>query len=119
MKAIATTMAGFRARPLTSFGGKAVISTRDVERRTRTDAKGDVTALDLPASNVIAYDLEGGGRVMLRPSGTEPKIKYYFDHREELGPSESYEAGTRRAQRNLDELIEDFMQQTASRGGVV
>ena len=118
MKAIATTMAGFRARPLTSFGGKAVISTRDVERRTRTDAKGDVTALDLPASNVIAYDLEGGGRVMLRPSGTEPKIKFYLDLCEPLSASETYADGVARARARLDEAVTEIARASQERGGL-
>ena len=114
MRAITATMDAFRVRPPERLGGRTIESVKDYQPDPR---KGSTTGL--PPSNVIAFELAGGSRVTLRPSGTEPKIKYYFDHREELGPAESYEAGTRRAQRNLDELIEDFMQQTASRGGVV
>lgn len=114
MRAITATMDAFRVRPPERLGGRTIEAVKDYQPDPR---KGSSTGL--PPSNVIAFELAGGSRVTLRPSGTEPKIKYYFDHREELGPSESYEAGTRRAQRNLDELIEDFMQQTASRGGVV
>ncbi|MFO0652798.1 MAG: phospho-sugar mutase [Polyangiales bacterium] len=118
MKAIATTMAAFRAKPLASFGGKAVVATRDVQTGTVTDAQGKVTALGLPPSNVIAYDLEGGGRVMLRPSGTEPKIKFYLDLCEPLAASESYESGVARARARLDEAVAEITAASQSRGGL-
>ena len=45
---------------------------------TRTESDGTVTSIDLPKSNVIKYYFEDGTWVCLRPSGTEPKVKFYF-----------------------------------------
>ena len=44
----------------------------------RSVADGEVKALGLPASNVVELSLSGAGRVIVRPSGTEPKVKFYF-----------------------------------------
>jgi phosphomannomutase len=118
MKAIASTMAAFRAAPLTTFGGHAVVAVRDVLAGTITDAAGRVSVLGLPPSNVIAYDLEGGGRVMLRPSGTEPKIKFYLDLREPLAAEESYDVGVAKARARLDEAVAEITTASQSRGGL-
>ncbi len=118
MKSIAATMAAFRAQPLTALAGMAVVATRDIAKGTVTDAAGHVTALSLPPSNVIAYDLEGGSRVMLRPSGTEPKIKFYFDLRETLRADETYAEGAARAKAKLDEAVAEFTRASQSRGGL-
>lgn len=94
---IAEFMRGLRAAMPKAIGGHAVVATRDYAARTRTTAGGEVTNLTLPASNVLAFELEGGGRVVVRPSGTEPKIKFYFDHREPVAAGEPLEAVRRRA----------------------
>ena len=118
MAAIATTMKAFRARPLDALGGRPVVATRDYQTGLRTDASGAVTPIGLPPSNVIAYELEGGSRVMLRPSGTEPKIKFYFDVREEIAAGESYADGAARAQRTLQAAVEEFTRASQARGGL-
>ena len=58
--------------------GKPVIALRDYLAGARTDANGGKTPLDLPKSDIIYFELEGGGRACLRPSGTEPKLKVYL-----------------------------------------
>jgi phosphomannomutase len=118
MAAIATTMKAFRERPLDALGGRPVVATRDYQTGLRTDASGAVTPIGLPPSNVIAYELDGGSRVMLRPSGTEPKIKFYFDVREEIAAGESYADGAARAQRTLQAAIEEFTRASQARGGL-
>jgi len=75
---IRTVLATFRARPPERVGPKQVTGVRDYETGTVRRAGGE-SATGLPRSNVIAYELEDGARVTLRPSGTEPKIKYYFE----------------------------------------
>ena len=68
-----------RANPPKDINGFKVIAVRDYKNDTRTDMiSGEVTATGLPASNVLYYELENNAWCCVRPSGTEPKIKYYF-----------------------------------------
>lgn len=72
-------MQKLRQEPPTEFAGYKVVTVSDYQARTRTElATGKTEAIDLPAANVLIYALEGGATVVVRPSGTEPKIKTYF-----------------------------------------
>lgn len=72
-------MEQFRNAPMTEFAGSGIINKWDVSASTITDvASGEVKTLELPKSNVLRFDLEGNGWFAIRPSGTEPKIKFYF-----------------------------------------
>ena len=72
-------MAGLRQNPPAEFAGYKVLSVADYQEKVKTDlATGEKTPIDLPAANVLIYALEGGATVVVRPSGTEPKIKTYF-----------------------------------------
>lgn len=72
-------MANLRKNPPADFAGYKVVTVSDYKERVVTDvATGTKTAIDLPAANVLIYALEGGATVVVRPSGTEPKIKTYF-----------------------------------------
>jgi phosphomannomutase len=98
-------MAALRKHPPHDLGGEAVVAVRDYllsNRRSLGD--GAMTPIDLPKSDVLAFELEGGTRVTVRPSGTEPKIKYYFDVVEPLSASESLSAGRARAEARLARL---------------
>ena len=68
-----------------------------------------VEDIDLPSSNVLAFDLSDGGRVLARPSGTEPKIKFYFEVRDDLGAHEALTLGEERAKTKLEALESDFL----------
>ena len=60
-------------------GGLKVVSVSDYETSLTTDKlTGKQTAITLPKSNVLVFDLEQGAKVVIRPSGTEPKIKCYY-----------------------------------------
>jgi phosphomannomutase len=118
MTAIRATMQAFRERPLTDLAGLPVVAVRDYQTGVCTRPDGTSTPLTLPPSNLIAYDLSDGSRVMLRPSGTEPKIKYYFDVREELSAQESYADGAARAKEKLQAVIDAFAQASKARGGL-
>jgi len=74
---IRSAMDTVRANPPQSLAGKKVIAVRDLLTGNRTAGK-KTSSIDLPRSNVLAFDLEGGSRMVVRPSGTEPKIKFYF-----------------------------------------
>ncbi|MDM5336762.1 phospho-sugar mutase [Fictibacillus enclensis] len=76
---IANILDSFRATPPSEMAGKAVLYVEDYSiGKQRNLATGEKTQIDLPASNVLKYVLEDGSWFCLRPSGTEPKIKFYF-----------------------------------------
>ena len=75
---IATIMDKLRTDTPTNIGGKAVTAVRDYETSVRTEIKSGTTEeILLPKSNVIYLELEDGNNFIVRPSGTEPKIKLY------------------------------------------
>ncbi|HVJ48576.1 phospho-sugar mutase [Desulfitobacterium sp.] len=78
-------MAGLRHSEIRSFAGVPLVRIDDYELRIGKHLSGDVTddtyPLTLPQSEVLRYAFSGGGFVMVRPSGTEPKIKFYFSIR--------------------------------------
>ena len=68
-----------RENPPTEFGGYKVLKARDYQTDTIKDlASGEVTSTGLPASNVLYYDLTDDAWLCVRPSGTEPKVKFYY-----------------------------------------
>ena len=72
-------MSRMRGEPKASLGGFEVLAVRDYQADTRKDLKtGEVTSTGLPKSNVLYYELSGNAWCCVRPSGTEPKIKFYF-----------------------------------------
>lgn len=72
-------LSSLRANPPKEIGGYKVESVRDYQLDTITDLKtGEVTPTGLPNSNVLYYDMEDGVWLCCRPSGTEPKIKFYY-----------------------------------------
>jgi phosphomannomutase len=105
---IRTTMARFRERPPASVGELPVEVVRDYQRGVAIRG-GTEEALELPRSNVLAWELGGGSRITLRPSGTEPKIKFYFDLRETVRPGESVVEAEARAGARLDVLQAAFL----------
>jgi phosphoglucomutase len=90
-KTISVTMAGiegpqkikelmtkFRTEAPTEFGGIKVVQAEDFQALTKTSVDGTVETLTTPPSNVLKYVLEDGSWIAVRPSGTEPKIKFYL-----------------------------------------
>lgn len=75
---IKALMAKARAEGATEFAGTAVIATEDFGTQTKTAADGSQVTIDLPKADVLKYLLEDGSWIAIRPSGTEPKIKFYI-----------------------------------------
>jgi len=72
-------LSDMRNNPLTVIDGEKVESLCDYDASTKKNIiTGEVTAIDMPKSNVLIYQTESGTRIAARPSGTEPKIKFYF-----------------------------------------
>ncbi|MBQ1339300.1 MAG: phospho-sugar mutase, partial [Ruminococcus sp.] len=79
MKHMNEIMSNLRNDPPAEIGGLKVVKFEDYKESTCKDiATGNVTQLTLPKSNVLAFYLEGGCKAIVRPSGTEPKIKTYL-----------------------------------------
>jgi phosphomannomutase len=79
---IAAIMEALRSDPPAALGGRRVLAISDILRGIRRDlATGSDTPLPYPESNVLRFELEGDTTVTARPSGTEPKIKFYFEVR--------------------------------------
>lgn len=110
--AIRAALDGLRRQPVTELCGAKVIVHRDfwagVEVRD-----GLSRSLDMPKSNVLSFELEDGARIVARPSGTEPKIKFYFDVREPMSGSDTLSAARERANRRLDSLVAEFLERVS------
>ena len=77
-KEIEDLMTKFREESPKEFAGYKVVALEDFEKSTKTNADGTVEEIKIPKSNVLKYLLEDGTWIAVRPSGTEPKIKFYI-----------------------------------------
>lgn len=83
-------LSAMRNNPLTEIDGEKIISLSDYKESTRKNLiTGEVTNIDLPKSNVLIYQTINGTRIAARPSGTEPKIKFYFSVNTSLDAKEN------------------------------
>ena len=90
---IKAMMENFRTNAPKEIAGSPVVCTKDYETLKATDAAGNSTALDFPAtSNVLQWFTEDGTKISVRPSGTEPKIKFYIEVRGEMECPKCYKA---------------------------
>ena len=102
-------MAKLRASPPWTVGEHAVTEVRDFQNQVTTLADGTKHPLDLPQSDVLTFMLASGSRIIARPSGTEPKAKFYFDVREPIHGSEPLAAAEARAAVTMKALADAFM----------
>ena len=103
-------MGRIRASAPSSLGGLRVLALSDFKSQRRTEmASGHVTSTSLPKTDMLVFELEGGSRVIARPSGTEPKAKFYFDVREEIRDGETFGAAETRANETLASLAREFV----------
>lgn len=109
-KRILRIMAALRADPPERLAGAGVARIRDLlTSEARVLASGAVEPIGLPTSNVLAFDLADGGRVLARPSGTEPKIKLYFEVRAPLAEGVSLREAEAAVVARLDALQGDLL----------
>jgi phosphoglucomutase len=84
---IQSIMKHFRSQPPKQLAGTDVTAILDIKQGTLVDViKGTTASVDLPLSDVLQFTLANGSKVTMRPSGTEPKIKFYFSSRKK-GPN--------------------------------
>lgn len=106
---IASMMEKYRTAPPSTLGGVKVIGLYDYETREAKDLKsGQVCIIDLPKSNVLQFILEDGSKISARPSGTEPKIKFYFSVQGKLDKAENFDVAWKLAGDRIDAIISDL-----------
>ncbi|EKO3402403.1 phospho-sugar mutase [Vibrio fluvialis] len=103
-----------RNEPPHEIAGKAIISTDDLKHSVRRFKDGTTESIDLPSSDVLIYHLDGGARVIVRPSGTEPKLKCYYEVVGSFAHNESFESAQERADEQMALLISEH--QTSLQG---
>lgn len=96
-------MNDFRANPPKEIGGSPVVLTKDYKVLKATDAQGNVTDLVMPeTSNVLQYFTEDGTKISVRPSGTEPKIKFYIEVKGQMKCAGCYEKACAEAEQKVE-----------------
>lgn len=107
---IAAAMDALRTQPPRELLGVPVAIFTDVARGERVElATGRKSPVDLPSSDVLCWDLADGARLVARPSGTEPKIKFYAEVRADLAADEPLPPAERRAQERLGPLVDALL----------
>jgi phosphoglucomutase len=107
LERIQQMMAELRTTPPLHLGGSPVVEIRDVQNDTVTDlTSGKIKKLHLPSSNVLQFILEDGSKISARPSGTEPKIKFYFSLRTSFGQQDNYHTIAAHMQTRIDAICE-------------
>ena len=102
---IKAMMENFRTNAPREIAGSKVILTKDYKTMQATDAKGNVTAIDQPEpSNVLQWYTEDGSKVSVRPSGTEPKIKFYLEIAGEMACPKCYPSAKKDALQKVDAI---------------
>ena len=98
-------MKDYRENPPKEIDGERVVCLKDYKLHESTDlTTGKKETINLPASNVLQFFTEKGNKVTVRPSGTEPKIKFYFGVKGELANKESFD----KTNASLDAKIEEI-----------
>ncbi len=107
---IAQMMVNFRENPQKEIDGSPVTIVKDYQKlEQRNMLTGEVTKLDMPTtSNVLQYFTEDGTKVSIRPSGTEPKIKFYMEVHDKLDKPENYDAKNEWADAKMDRICESL-----------
>ena len=102
-------MENFRNNPPKQLGDSPIVITKDFLKLEQTDANGNVTKLDMPdTSNVLQWFCENGDKVSVRPSGTEPKIKFYFEVKGEMKCAGCYERCVKEALEKIEEFKKEL-----------
>ena len=106
---IKSMMEGYRSSPPSEIAGSRVTRIDDYQLLVSTDpATGRKTPLDFEKSNVLQFFLEDGTKISVRPSGTEPKIKFYFSTSTAMNNPSQFEGLWRQLDERIDAVIKDM-----------
>ncbi|MBR5137976.1 MAG: phospho-sugar mutase [Alistipes sp.] len=102
-------MVDFRSNPPKALAGSEVIVVRDYKSLEETNLRsGVVTPIDQDSSNVLQWITADGSIISVRPSGTEPKIKFYFGVKEPLASVEEFEAVEAKLEAKIEQIKKDL-----------
>lgn len=102
-------MDNFRQSPPKQINGSDVVMILDYELRKAFDkVKGTESTIDLPKSNVLQFVTKDGSKISVRPSGTEPKIKFYFGVKEKLTNVNDFEKVNQLVDQKIKDIIADL-----------
>lgn len=108
-KEIAAMMENYRNHPPTELAGARVVQLLDYQLQQSTDlVTGERKPIALPKSNVLQFVTSDGSKISARPSGTEPKIKFYFSVNTSLNSKEEYETVLEQLKARIDHIIRDM-----------
>ena len=107
---IVAMMKNFRENPPKELAGNKVTCIKDYsDLNCRNLVSGEVEKMNFPTtSNVLQFFTENGDKISIRPSGTEPKIKFYVEVREDMASKEDYEATVEKAEKHIDSILADL-----------
>ena len=107
---ISQMMIDFRNNPPKSLAGSLVKEVKDFQEQTCLDAiSGEKKVMnDIPKSNVLIYYTEDGTKICIRPSGTEPKIKFYFSVKGSISSEADYKTEVARLEKKIDIVKKDL-----------
>ena len=97
-----------------AINGVAISVIEDLQSSLRFVIGGNTEAINLPASDVLIYHLEDGSRIIVRPSGTEPKVKVYYETVTKFEGTETYDDTRLRGEQYMEKLIEQHQQELNS-----
>ena len=99
----------YRANPPAAINGSRLAMIKDYQFLVSKDMiKGTTEAISLPKSNVLQFFLEDGSKISVRPSGTEPKIKFYFGVKETLPSREDFNTVNDKLEQRIKDIIADL-----------
>jgi len=108
-KEIAAMMEGYRSNPPATIDGSEVVELLDYELQAGKNlVTGQTWNLQLPKSNVLQFITADGSKISARPSGTEPKIKFYFSVHTTLASKESYDETFSGLENKIQRIIKDM-----------
>ncbi len=107
---IQAMMKNFRNNPPKEIGGSPVVTIKDYDKLTVADVKnGNVDKLDMPVtSNVLQYFTADGSKISVRPSGTEPKIKFYIEVKGHMDTPADYDTAIDAAEAKIEKVKVDL-----------
>ena len=98
-----------RENPLEEVNGSKVIRVEDYQLSVIKDfSTGKETSIDIPKSNVLIYYTEDGSKIALRPSGTEPKIKFYISVNTTLDNMAAFKSTEQKLETRIDAILKDM-----------